>query len=156
MDPSVLDAVDRAILYHLQQDARRSLTDIAEAVGVTANTVRNRISDLEAEGVIEGYQVNVNYDSAGVQHYFMFVCSAPVSRREKLAEMAKGKPGVVEVLTLMTGRNNVYILAAETEKEAITDLAFELDEAGLDIESEHLIKHHERIPFAGFRLDETV
>lgn len=156
MESSPLDAVDQAILYHLQQNARRSLTDIADAVNVTDNTVRNRIEALEDRGVIEGYQVNVNYDQAGVQHHFFFVCSARVSQREELAREAYQHPGVVEVLTLMTGRYNVYVIAAETRKEAITDIAFDLDEIGLEIESEHLIKRHDRMPFSGFRLEEDL
>lgn len=156
MESDPLDAIDRAVLYRLQQNARKSFTDIADSVNVTDNTVRNRVEELEDRGVIERYQVNVNYDKAGVQHYFLFVCSARVSRREELARKARQHPGVVEVLTLMTGRNNLYVIAAETEKEAITQLAFNLDEAGLEIESEHLIKQHERVPFAGFQLEENI
>lgn len=155
MESSPLDAIDRAILYHLQQNARRPLTEIADDLNVTDNTVRNRIETLENEGVIEGYQVNVNYDRAGVQHYFLFVCSATVSQREDLARQARQHPGVVEVVTLMTGRYNVYVFAAETEKEAITDLAYDIDGSGLQIESEHLVKRHDRMPFAGFRLEEN-
>lgn len=156
MESTPLDAVDRAILYHLQQNARQSLTDIADAVNVTDNTVRNRIGKLEEQGVIDGYQANINYDNAGVQHYFLFVCSARVSQREELVREASEHPGIVEVLTLMTGRYNVYIIAAETEKDAISELAYDLDEMGLTIEREHLIKQHDKIPFAGFQLEENI
>lgn len=50
-----LDDVDRSILYMLQQDARNSTAqDIADRAGVSASTVRNRIDQLEADGIIEG------------------------------------------------------------------------------------------------------
>lgn len=156
MESSPLDSIDRAILFHLQQDARKPLTEIADAVNVTDNTVRNRIEELEERGAIEGYQVNVNYDLAGVQHHFLFICSARVSQREELAEEARQHPGVVEVITLMTGRENVYVIATETGKEAITDIAYDLDNLGLEIESEHLIKRHDRAPFEGFDLNNSV
>lgn len=153
MNDSPLDAVDRAILYYLQTDARTPITDIADAVNVSDNTVRNRIQSLEAHGVITGYQATVDYDAAGVQHYYMFVCSARVSERGQLAEQARTQPGVTEVMTLMTGKNNVYVVAAAQRKDDITELALKLDELGLEIEREHLVWRHDRQPFNGFRLD---
>lgn len=153
---SPFDAVDYAILYHLQENARRPLTDIADAIGVADNTVRNRIETLEEEGVIEGYQANINYDQVGTQHYYVFFCTARVSEREQLAEDAREFPAVVEVITLMTGTNNVIIFAAATQKDDVTNFAYEIDELGLDIEQEHLIRRHHRQPFERFRLEETL
>lgn len=152
MNGSDFDAVDRAILHHLQQDARKPITDIADAVNVSDNTVRNRIQGLEDEGVIRGYFVDVNYDEIGVQHHYIFTCSARVSRREQLAERVREFPGVTEVITLMTGSNNVLIVAAGTEKDDMTDLAYAVDELGLDIEHEHLVREHARQPLEEFRL----
>lgn len=156
MESAPLDSIDHAILFHLQQDARKPLTEIADAVNVTDNTVRNRIEELEDRGAIQGYQVNVNYDLAGVQHHFVFICSARVRQREALVQEARQHPGVVEVITLMTGRENVLVIAAETEKAGITDIAYDLDEMGLDIEREYLIKQHDRMPFDGFELEENL
>lgn len=41
-----LDELDVAILGHLQEDGRRSFTDMAEALGVSIGTVRNRVGRL--------------------------------------------------------------------------------------------------------------
>lgn len=147
------DAIDRAILHYLQADGRTPITDIADELDVADNTVRNRITKLENEGVIEGYQVNVDYDEAGVQHYYMFSCTARISEREHLAEEAKEHDGVVEVITLMTGRENVLIIAAGSQKDDMTALANELDMIGLVIEREHLVREHDRQPYSGFRLE---
>lgn len=152
MESSPIDAVDREILYQLQQNARKPITEIADAANVSDNTVRNRIESLEEDGVIEGYQVNVNYDRAGVQHHYLFVCSARVSKRDDLAREAGQHNGVVEIVTLMTGKYNVYIYATSTEKDGITDIASDLDELGLEIEREHLIKSQDRRHFEGFHL----
>lgn len=58
-----LDELDRGILHCLQEDARNnSAADIAEKVGVTANTVRNRIQRLEEEGVIQKYTPIIDYE----------------------------------------------------------------------------------------------
>lgn len=156
MSSSPHDAVDYAILYHLQQDGRRAITDIADELEVADNTVRNRIQELEEQGVIEGYQVNVDYDRADVQHHYMFICSARVSERESLAQEARSFSNVTEVITLMTGTHNVYIIGCENGKDGITELAYKIDNLGLRIEREHLIRDHVRQPFSGFQLEENL
>lgn len=156
MDSTLLDAVDRAILFHLQQDARTPITDVAAAVDVSDNSVRNRIRDIEERCVITGYQANVGSHEAGVQHHVPFVCSARVSERERLADEARQPPGVTEVLTVMTGRFDVYIVAVASDESDITHLSYDVDELDLDVEREHLIWKHDRQPFEGFRLGETV
>lgn len=150
MSNSLPDDIDQAILYYLQQDARRPITDIADDIGVSDNTIRNRIQAMEELGIISGYGVEVNYDIAGVQHHYMFICTARVSKREKLAEEARKLPDITEVITLMTGTHNVYIIGAGREKDDITQLASTIDEIGLAVEREHLIRDHIRQEYSGF------
>lgn len=155
MDGTPTDAIDRAILYELQVNGRRQITDIADEVDVADNTVRNRIQAMEDEGVIDGYLVDVNYDQAGLQHYYVFLCTARVSEREKLAKQVIEEPSVVEVTTLMTGQNNVLVFAAAEEKDEITDLAYNLDEMGLQINAEYLVRRQIRKPYERFQLEES-
>lgn len=150
MDSSPLDAVDQAILFHLQRDGRCAITDIADAVDVSDNTVRNRIRKMEEEDVIRDYQVNVSYDNAGIQHLFMFVCTARVAERAQLVRDVGEFAGVVEVISLMTGNENVYVIAAARDKDDVTELAYDIEELGLRIEREHLISDHDRQAFSGF------
>jgi len=135
------------------QDARRAITDVADDVGVSDDTVRNRIQRPEGEGVIDGYSVDVSYDDADVQHYYVFVCTAHVGEREALAREAGRLPGIVEVRTLMTGTRNVHLTAVGPEKDDITRLAQSIDELGLTIERENLIRSYSRYPFDGFAPD---
>lgn len=155
MELSTLDAIDRAILYQLQQDARKPVTEIAADLNVSDNTVRNRIQSLEDEDVIEGYQVNVEYDEAGVQHYYLFICTVSVKRREEMARKIQSHSGVTEVLTLMTATHNVLVFAAKDEKDDITDLAYDIEEIGMTIEREHLIREHDRVPFDKSRFEKN-
>jgi len=151
-----VDRLDRAIIHHLQRDARTPITDIADAVNVSDNTVRNRIQKLEAEGIIEGYQANVDYDAANIPHHYMVICTARIREREQAARELRRFPSVTEVISLMTGMNNVLIIGVATSKDGITDLAYEVEELGLTIEQEHLVRDHARKPFDGFRLEENV
>lgn len=150
MSNSQPDEIDQAILYYLQQDGRRPITDIADAIGVSDNTISNRIQAMEELGIISSYGVNVNYDKIGVQHHYMFICTARVSQREKLADEARKLPSITEVITLMTGTHNVYIIGAGKGKDDITKLASTIDELGLLVEREHLIRDHIRQEYSGF------
>lgn len=105
------------------------------------------------DGVIRGYNVDIDYDRAGVQHYDVFVCSARVSEREHLVDEARQLPAVVEVLALMTGTKNVCVLGAGSQKDDITQLAYDLDGLGLEVNDEYLIRDHVSRPFEEFQLD---
>jgi DNA-binding Lrp family transcriptional regulator len=153
---SSLDAVDQQILYYLQADSRTPVTTIAEELNVSDNTVRNRIRKLEESGVIEGYSIQINYDHADIPHYYVFICTVRVSEREQVAKRAEDVPGVLEVMTVMTGTGNIHIRAAAVDKHEITQIAQRLDEMGLTVEQEHLIWSNTYKPFTLFGLDETV
>jgi|GEM_PF-44694 len=56
---ATLDKLDRHILDLLQRDGRMSMTDLAEAVGLTVTPCIERVRRLEREGVITGYHARV-------------------------------------------------------------------------------------------------
>lgn len=154
MTSQELDAVDRGILHLLQEDARNNTaTDIADAVGVTANTVRNRIERLEERGVVTGYVPTIRYEQAGYQLKVSIECSAPVPDRTELATRALGIDGVVSVRELMTGRGNIQLTVVANESEDVTRAAEEIHEIGLEIEAEELVKNDHDRPFSHFDVD---
>ena len=60
-----LDPTDRTILDLLAENARRTLGDIGERVGLSAPAVKRRIDRLEAAGVILGYTTRVDQAKLG-------------------------------------------------------------------------------------------
>jgi DNA-binding Lrp family transcriptional regulator len=52
-----MDDLDREILSILRRDARMPYTEIADQVGTSEGTVRNRIDRLTEEGIIERFTV---------------------------------------------------------------------------------------------------
>lgn len=149
-----LDALDRGILYHLQQDARQPLADVAAALDVPVETVRDRTGRLEAEGVIQRYTVDVDYSRADVEHQYLFICSTRVRDREAAVREVRGIPGVIRVTSVMTGSHNVFVRTVAETKEGITDIAYQIDRAGVRIEREHLVWDDLAEPYAGLRADE--
>jgi len=53
-----MDDLDQEILDILRRDARTPYTEIAEQVGTSEGTVRNRVERLTEEGVIERFTVS--------------------------------------------------------------------------------------------------
>jgi DNA-binding Lrp family transcriptional regulator len=155
-DTSPLDEVDRAILQLLQRDARnKTAVDIAAAIGVTDSTVRNRIEKLEEEGIIEGYAPLINYENGGFQLQVRFTCGARIVERERLAEEALDIVGVVEVREMMTGTENIEVTAVAPQADDLTRIALALDDLGLDVESEELIRHRYVRPFNHFGTEDA-
>ena len=52
-----MDELDREILSILRRDARKPYTEIAEEVGTSEGTVRNRVERMTDEGVIERFTI---------------------------------------------------------------------------------------------------
>ena len=61
-----LDEIDWAILRELQEDASRSMQEIAEAVGLSQNPCWRRVKRLEAAGVIERRVAIVDPEKVGL------------------------------------------------------------------------------------------
>lgn len=149
-----LDDVDRGILHLLQKDARDMTTaEMAEQVGVSASTVRNRIENLEDEGVIRGYHPDIDYERAQYQLHMVVICHAPVRERPELVEAAMEIEGVVTVREMLTGTANVHVEAIGTGSDNVDRITEGLTEIGLEIESVNLVKELHVQPFDHFGTD---
>ena len=136
-----LDEIDHAILHALQEDARNNTNAaISERVSVSASTVGKRISRMEDEGIINGYQPIIDYEEAGFPIQVLFICTAAIAQREALIEETLGLGGVVNVRELMTGERNVHILVIGSSNDDITRIAHELDTMGYQITDEILLR----------------
>lgn len=146
-----LDETDKGILYLLQQDARGITTkEMADRVGVSASTVRNRIERLEERGIIRGYYPDVDYDEAGLQLYVEVICSAPNPRRAEYADAAEDISGVVSIREVLNGKENVQIDAVGTDSDDVARITDELSDIGLDVVNTKIIKDTHLQPFNHF------
>ena len=60
-----MDAVDKAILGELKQNARASASEISRRVGLSVPAVAERIRKLENAGVIAQYTIRMNREKTG-------------------------------------------------------------------------------------------
>jgi DNA-binding Lrp family transcriptional regulator len=146
-----LDDTDRAILYMLQRDARGITTrEMAERVGMSASTVRNRIERMESEGVVRGYHPIVDYDNAGLQLHVFFICSAPNPDRERLATDAREVAGVVAVYEVLNGKDNIQVEAVGRDTDDMARINDELSDIGLEVINSKVIKSAHLQPYDHF------
>lgn len=64
-----LDEIDIYILESLNKDARKSYVDISKSLGLTPNTVKNRIKKLEDSSIILDYSISVNHKALEYEWY---------------------------------------------------------------------------------------
>ena len=144
-----LDDVDRRLLNELQENARYTAVELGEAVGVSDNTIHNRMERLESAGVITGYSAGIDPHRAGFDLRFIFTCTERISRRADAAADIMAIPGVTEVIELMTGHDNIIVEALGSRDEDITRIAEQIDELGVEINDEKLVRdrHQQSLDF---------
>lgn len=148
-----LDDVDRSILYLLQRDARNTTAqEISDTAGVSASTVRNRIDQLEADGIIQGYHPEIDYEAANLSLQMMFVVSAPPTELREYSEQIRGIQGVIDVREMLTGRRNIYVNVVGTNTSEVTRITDAIHDIGADIESSEMMRHQHVQPFNHFFL----
>lgn len=57
--------LDRKLVNALLGDGRASLRGLGETLGVSVTTVSNHLSELENDGIIDGYTPEVDYNALG-------------------------------------------------------------------------------------------
>lgn len=99
-----MDKTDLQILQILQKKARIPNVEVARNIGMAPSAVLERIKKLEAQGVIEGYEVRLNAN--------MFHCSMiafiqiKVSSASQLSETGRRLAGIEQI-------QEVHYLAGE-------------------------------------------
>ena len=149
-----LDDIDRQVIYALMEDARdTSAPMIAEGLDVSAGTIRNRIEQLEENGVIRGYTADIDFEQADGRLTSMYMCTVPAADRERLALAAQSIPGVINVRVLMAGRRDLHVVAVGESTEDLRNIARALSELDIQIEDEELLQTTVQSPYTPFGPD---
>ena len=109
-----LDRLDLAILRALQRDARLSLAEISQEVGLTTSPCWTRIKRLEEAGVIEGYAVRLNAEKLGLGDTVIVQVTLDSHSDEALEAFGRELEGIPEVLEafLVSGDYDYYLRIA--------------------------------------------
>jgi|GEM_PF-3199803 len=78
-----LDELELKIIKKLSESARVTSVELAHSLGVTPNTIKNRLSYLEEEGVIVGYRCRFDLDKIGRGFFKAMLYTTNLSEKEK-------------------------------------------------------------------------
>ncbi|HYD81563.1 MAG TPA: Lrp/AsnC family transcriptional regulator [Paucimonas sp.] len=98
-----MDRIDREIVELLRKDARLSYRELGDSVGLSANTVAERVRRLVADRVLESFEARVNPEALGLTVQALIdVKMLPGTSAEHFEATIQTIPGIVEA-TLLTG-----------------------------------------------------
>ena len=83
---SKLDKIDMKILHALSRDARITITDLSQEVGLSKTPCNTRLKKLEKEGVILGYRALLDPIKMGLDHIAFVEVKLSDTRAKALAE----------------------------------------------------------------------
>ncbi|PSP59329.1 AsnC family transcriptional regulator [Halobacteriales archaeon QH_7_66_36] len=122
-----MDDLDRHILNILRRDARTPYTEIAEEVGTSEGTIRNRVERMLDEGAIERFTVATR--TGNVKAMAEVGVAVDVDTRAVSDEMADWE--AVDYVWQVSGEEDIVLVVDADDTNALNALitkARELDE----------------------------
>jgi len=106
-----MDQIDTNILYHLQHQARISMTELGKCVGLSQPAVTERVKRMEEKGVIEQYRTIVSPEKIGkhAAAYMLF----HTRDCDRFMDFCRSSPEVIECHRI-SGEYN-YMLKVVTD-----------------------------------------
>jgi Lrp/AsnC family leucine-responsive transcriptional regulator len=121
-----MDSIDRRIIELLRRDARMSWREIADEVGLGANTVADRVKRLADAKLIEGFEARINLAAVGLTVDAMVeVKLRPGVSAPQFEAAARNIPGVMELM-LTTGAFDYMVRVACRDQAHLVHLIEQL------------------------------
>jgi len=122
-----LDRIDVGILRALQNDARLSVKELADQVGLAPSSTHERIQRLRESGVIRGSHVDVDAKALGVGLEALFMIGLAKHKRGTVDKLMDDIVDVPEVRSafLVTGRHDLVVHVVVRDTQHLKDLALD-------------------------------
>jgi DNA-binding Lrp family transcriptional regulator len=113
-----MDELDREILAILRRHARTPYTEIADRVGTSEGTVRNRVERLDEEGVIERFTVSTRTGNLKAMiEIEVDVDVSTTALSDTFAEWEK-----VDFVWQVSGEEDIVLVVDAADTAALNDL----------------------------------
>ena len=113
-----MDELDRQILHILRRDARTPYTEIADRVGTSEGTVRNRVERMTEDDVIERFTVSTR--TGNVKAMLEIGVDVDVDTKavaDRMAEWAE-----VDFVWMVSGEQDVVLVVDAADTAGVNDL----------------------------------
>ncbi len=107
-----IDATDKRLLKLLQNDARMSITELAERVNLSATPCTRRLKRLEDVGIITGYHTQTDAEKLGYPLAVFIAISMDKHTAERFLQFEQKIQSFDEVVScsIVTGRTEDYLI----------------------------------------------
>jgi DNA-binding Lrp family transcriptional regulator len=113
-----MDELDRAVLAELKTNARTPYTEIAERVGTSEGTVRNRVEGMLDDGVIERFTVTAR--TGNLRAMVEIDVAVDVDARALSAEFAEWQD--VDFVWQVGGERDVVLVVDAADTDRLNDI----------------------------------
>jgi DNA-binding Lrp family transcriptional regulator len=110
-----MDNTDRELLSLLRDNARMPVAAMAKALGVARGTVQNRLTRLEADGVIVGYTVRLKREAEDQRIRALMTVAVEGNRTDEVLKALRGDPAVCALHTT----NGRWDIVAELRTDSL-------------------------------------
>ncbi|WP_425043295.1 Lrp/AsnC family transcriptional regulator [Primorskyibacter sp. S87] len=106
-----MDGIDYKIVRTLQRDGRMTVTDLADAVGLSPTPCARRLERLQNDGVITGYSAQVDMEKLGLSVSIFVSVELDKQDRAAINAFEKEIRNCDEVMEcyLMTGSRDILL-----------------------------------------------
>ncbi|OIO65764.1 hypothetical protein AUJ68_02190 [Candidatus Woesearchaeota archaeon CG1_02_57_44] len=145
--PVKMDGTDWSILLQLGISARTTAVEIARIVGVSADTVAERIRKLERSGVIRHYNIVPNESVYPYLHYKVLLGFRNVSeeREKSLREFCRIHPNIIYIVKALGPWDfemDLEVSSAEQFRELMMEVKSKFSDILKDYSALHLYQVH--------------
>lgn len=114
-----IDNIDRQLLQLLSNNANMKLIQIAEKIGMTVNTVKERIKKLKNNGIIIGFRPFIDTGKTNYNYYRIHINLKHYNQSDymKIKEYIGAQPEVIYIVQYIQGADIEVELHCKGEKD---------------------------------------
>ena len=116
-----IDELDVEIIERLSKDARTGVAELATMLGVSRNTIQQRMRRLEESGLIAGYLPRIDLSAAGLPVQALIALETDQHQLARIIDALAGIPNVLEART-QAGHQDLLLLIGAENLESLQDL----------------------------------
>ena len=90
--PVEIDELDYKLLNEIAMNARTPLIDLAKKLNCSSQTIHYRLNNLIKLGIINGFNIHIDYSKLGLQLYKIDIYLKDHKQRKKIVEYLEKKP----------------------------------------------------------------
>jgi DNA-binding Lrp family transcriptional regulator len=92
-----IDSIDTKLLQIIGNDARITIVELSDILGITFNAVKQRIIKLKKLGIIRGFRVEIDYKKLGYQFYKADINLTNYAMRSQIIQYIKQNPNLIRI-----------------------------------------------------------